>query len=112
MRSRRCEVNGGRTGVSDAVEDAAAVWKNARLVIFATQCPRPGIEELHRLHTGRDLSAQVTHGDLDERLHQAPPQRRVAKHQALDFRKVFGGAALDHVGGDGEWAARKAENGS
>jgi hypothetical protein len=48
----------------------------------------PRVEDLDGIGSRADLRSQVRNDDVDERLHQAVPRRRLAEHQRLRPRVV------------------------
>ncbi|MNQ89873.1 hypothetical protein D3C85_1051950 [compost metagenome] len=92
-----------------AVDDLLHIGQRELLIGRRRQVAAPGIENLHGLGAGADLSVEVA----DHRLRQLVEQRvhglRVVVEHGLGLAEILRRAALDHIGGQGPGAAGEAD---
>ncbi|RMU66035.1 hypothetical protein ALP29_05221, partial [Pseudomonas syringae pv. avii] len=92
-----------------AADDLAHVGQGELLVRRRRQVAAPGVENLYRLGARHDLAVEVGGDRLRQLVQQQVHGLRVVVEHGLGLAEVFRRAAFDHVGGQGPWAARKAD---
>src|SRR5271166_5374353 len=82
--------------------------KNNFRVLRQIQFAAPGIEQLHRADSRRDLSLQIENRGLGDFLEQFAENLGLAVEETLNRGKPFLGAAFDHITGQRPGRGREA----
>jgi hypothetical protein len=96
------EVDAGHAGVGERAEHGRGVRQHQLAVVPLGQGACPRVEQLHRVHAGRDLHVEELAGDAGELVQQRVPGPLVRVHERLGALVVAARPALDEVGRERE----------
>ena len=108
-RGAGTEVEHGRTGCGDRLQDARGVWPGELPVVGRRERANPGIEDLNRLRARFHLRDEVVSDDGRERAAQPVPRLRLTVHQRLRLRVVARRSPFDGVRRQRERRAAEAD---
>ena len=104
------EVDDGDAEGLDAADELGGGGEAVLAVVGDAEGSGPGVEDLDDVGSGFDLLLGEAYEDGDELFHQERPSGFVAVHEFFGLDVVAGGAAFDHVAGEGEGCAAEADD--
>ena len=101
---------GGGQGLARDAQGQGGVGLDALAVVGGRQAARPGVEELGGRGPGAHLGGHEAAGQVRAPGHEPVPAAGVGVHEGAGRQVVAAGAALDHVGGQGEGGATETDD--
>jgi carboxymethylenebutenolidase len=106
------EINDGRASFLQLPHHAGDVGEHVAAIVFHAEASDPTVENLNHVGAGAHLLGGVGRGDDNQFAHQRLPVGGRVVHHFLGVDVVARASAFDHVAGEGERSATKADHGN